>query len=86
MSNFLNIFKDMDTVKSWVRVMVTYAATAYIFGGGFWLMHAFLNADEAGAANAEAMKEIYMIIFPVATGIVTYWFATRSNTGSKQPE
>ena len=81
MSKFFEMFKDMNTVKSYVRVMVTYAATLFIFGGGAWLMYAFLNASSTEElANAEGMKEIYMTIFPVATGIVTYWFATRSNS------
>ncbi len=60
--------------KSWVRVIVTYVAAAFIFVGGGSLIVIFgLKCKEDEAMN------VFNIILPIAAGIVTYWFATRSN-------
>ena len=72
------VLEDMDKVKSWVRVSVTYAAALYIFLGGMALMIVCLFNESVH--NLDTVKDLYLTIFPVATGIVTYWFAARSNT------
>ena len=60
--------------KSWVRVIVTYVAAGFIFiGGGSLIVIFSLKGKEDEAMN------VFNIILPIAAGIVTYWFATRSN-------
>ncbi len=58
--------------KSRVRVSVTYAATLFLFGGAFVLM--LVKPDEA--------TDIFFTVLPVASGIISYWFATRGGGGS----
>jgi len=53
--------------KSCVRVRVTYIASTFLFGGAAVLM--VFKPDEA--------KDIFFTVVPVATGIISYWFATR---------
>ena len=67
--------------KSRVRVWVTYLAAAFVFGGGALLVLT-LGAGwvEAGDANVIAMKEVFMTVLPIATGVITYWFADRAAT------
>ncbi len=65
---------EQELSKSRVRVKVTYIATAFIFLVGFvviiWLM---IEPDRGDP------MDVYNLILPIAAGIVTYWFATRSN-------
>ena len=65
--------------KSRVRVSVTHLAAIFVFGGGALIILA-LGADwvKADKANVIAMKEVYMTILPIATGVITYWFADRA--------
>ena len=65
---------EQEIKKSKVRVFVTYVATAFIFGGGGFLIIWFA----ARGKNEDAMV-VFNIILPIAAGIVTYWFAARSN-------
>lgn len=60
--------------KSRVRIIVTYVATVFIFGGGLTLIIWFNILEKYDKAI-----QIFNIILPIAAGIVTYWFATRSN-------
>jgi len=62
--------------KSKVRIAVTYYATAFIFGGGPLLIIGLLIAEKYDDA-----LRVFNTILPIAAGIVTYWFATRSNRG-----
>ena len=78
--------------KSRVRVWVTYLAAGFVFGGGALLVLA-LGAGwvKAGDANVIAMKEVFMTVLPIATGVITYWFADRAATkrlenGSQKPD
>ena len=65
--------------KSRVRVYVTHLAAAFVFGGGALLV-LVLGAGwvKAGDANVVAMKEVFMTVLPIATGVITYWFADRA--------
>ena len=65
--------------KSKVRVCVTYVATLFVFGVSTVLIFWFMLGKEDGADKA---LTVFNTILPVATGIVTYWFATRSNRKS----
>ena len=68
--------------KSRVRVHVTYAATVFIFGGAIVLM--CLGA--AGSDHFAQALNVYNLVLPIAAGIVTYWFATRSNRPSERDD
>ena len=64
-----------------MRVLVTYWAALYIFGGSVALiilaLYGRLNADNFGV-----VREIFTMILPIATGVVTYLFASRQQPGT----
>lgn len=70
-------------MRSRVRVYVTYAAGIFVFGGGLFLMAAagfgWLADKDSNPAFTNA-KDIFMMVLPIATGILTYWFAERAAT------
>lgn len=61
--------------KSNVRIYVTYIATIFIFGGGIGLILFFTLFEE----EPDQAMRVFNAVLPIAAGIVTYWFATRSN-------
>ena len=65
--------------RSRVRVYVTYAATIYAFVGSGILIASALWADTLDAAKLTTAKDVFMTVLPVATGIITYWFASRKS-------
>ena len=69
--------KTIAERRSMVRVWVTRIAALYIFGGSAALI-ATLWIFDANDARANVSKDIFMAVLPVATGIVTYWFANRA--------
>lgn len=73
--------------KSRVRVIVTYLAAAFVFGGGA-LMVLALGAGwvQASDVNVVAMKEVFMTVLPIATGVITYWFADRAASKARQED
>ena len=70
-----------------MRVCVTHLAAAFVFGGGAVLVLA-LGAGwvNAGDANVIAMKEVFMTVLPIATGVITYWFADRAASKRRPDE
>ena len=76
-----------ELAKSRVRVCVTHLAAAFVFGGGAVLVLA-LGAGwvNAGDANVIAMKEVFMTVLPIATGVITYWFADRAASKRRPDE
>ena len=75
-----------EAAKSRVRVYVTHLAAAFVFGGGAVLV-VVLGAGwvNAGDANVIAMKDVFMTVLPIATGVITYWFADRA-ASKRRPE
>lgn len=73
--------------KSRVRVWVTKAAATWVFLGSAALVAA-LWIEDLDANKLQAAKDIYMTVLPVATGVITYWFASRgiSSKGSGPPD
>lgn len=73
--------------KSRVRVWVTKAAATWVFLGSAAIVAA-LWIDDLDATKLQAAKDIYMTVLPVATGVITYWFASRgiSSKGSGPPD
>ncbi len=69
-------------MRSYVRILVTYAAGAFVFVGGFLLMVAAGVGGLNGTSFTNA-KDVFMLILPIATGILTYWFAERTATKGK---
>lgn len=66
----------LETRRSNVRVVVTYLAAAFIFAGGIIVL--ISGWFEAVTENKlEEVKDIYQTILPIATTVVTYWFASR---------
>lgn len=62
--------------RSLVRIVVTYIAAAYVFGGSTLLIGA-LWLDQLDDEKLNIAKDIFMMVLPVATGVITYWFASR---------
>ena len=77
-----------ESRKSWVRIWVTYAATLYVFGVSTILIVAFLWPNGIDDGDLAAAKDIFMMVLPVATGVITYWFASRKpgESESKEPK
>lgn len=76
--------REKELKKSRVRVRLTYWAGAYVFGGGAALaalcvMSIWITKLDNAALGVA--KDFYLLVLPVATGIITYWFATRSSAG-----
>ena len=71
--------------KSLVRIAVTYVATAYVFLGSAALIAA-LWIDTLDSAKLTVAKDVYMMVLPVATGIITYWFASRKPQESSESQ
>lgn len=68
-----------ERLKSNVRIWITYGAGVYIFLGSILLMLYGICNKETNTENFRITKDIFMLVFPIATGIITYWFSTRSN-------
>ena len=77
----------IDERKSRVRVWVTKAAATWVFVGSAAIIAALWIKD-LDADKLQAAKDIYMTVLPVATGVITYWFASRgiSNKGNESPD
>ena len=76
----------LEALEAWrtsVRIVVTIMAAAFLFLGGPALMAILIfketatNADSISRNFVEA-KDLFISISPIATGIVTYWFASRA--------
>ena len=56
-----------------MRILVTKLAAIFVFGGSVVLiLGAFWCCGFTEA------KDIFLAVLPVATGVITYWFADRS--------
>ena len=77
----------LEQRRSCVRIVVTYMAAAFIFVGGIIV---FLGSlfDFIVGDNLNATKDLYLTILPIATTVVTYWFASRksSKDNNSNPE
>ncbi len=87
-----------DLRRSLVRVWVTYVAALYLFILGpvaAWMVLGAKTVNVAAgdngtlavlAPNVAAGKDLFLSILPIATGIVTYWFAARGNEPTKKSD
>ena len=70
--------QELDRKRSGVRIFVTKLAAIFVFGVTVILIIGALWC--CGFTHA---KDIFLAVLPVATGVITYWFADRSG-GRKQ--
>ena len=63
--------------KSWVRVIVTYIAATFLFGGGVIFIGILLYMDK----SQEALT-LFQTLTPVSAAIVSYWFAGRGKAST----
>ena len=75
--------KTIEDKRSAVRRWATYTATFYAFGGSLALIAA-LWIDDLDAEKLKIAKEVYYTVLPVATGVITYWFASRKPPDSSK--
>ena len=80
--NGMTLQERLELRRSKVRVYVTYAAAAYIFVGGavfvaILLLKSIFAKDGDVPQQLAFAKDLYMAIVPLATTVITYWFATR---------
>lgn len=65
--------QDIKRRRSMVRMYVTYIAAAFVFGGGAALiLYGILDDKDTFA------QDVFNVVLPVGTAIITYWFAGRS--------
>lgn len=80
----------METTKSLVRVGVTWIAALYVFIGSGALIAFFLLSEESTKENFQGAfqeaKDLFMLVLPIATGIITYWFAERKKASPQHPD
>ncbi len=67
--------------KSRVRVFVTRTAALYVFLGSAGLIAA-LWVDPLDDTKLQIAKDVFMTVLPVATGVITYWFASRGRSSA----
>ena len=81
----LTLEQKMHRNKSRVRVWITYLAAFYVFLGSLYLIYAFLTHDGDVSNGMEKALTLFNTTLPIATGIITYWFAARSNSKKSSP-
>lgn len=71
----------LQLMRSSVRIIVTIAATAYVFGGIavlVWLYCGPKDATKITETTLAEIHDIFMVGVPLASGVIGYWFASRS--------
>lgn len=61
--------------RSAVRVVVTYIATGFLFIVGAALVGYFI-----ATGKHDDGKDIFLAILPIASAVITYWFAARQSS------
>ncbi len=68
-------FKQLrENRRSAVRVIVTYIATGFLFVVGAALVGYFVTTGKHDDG-----KDIFLAILPIASAVITYWFAARQS-------
>ena len=60
--------------RSVVRVSISILAMLFVFGGGSGMIAFLLFVEK----DVDAAFNLFNIVFPVATGVIGYWFAEQS--------
>ena len=72
--------------RSWVRIGVTYLAALFVFGGGLVLMWSGRSYTEQNKGGFDFAMDVFVTVLPIATGVITYWFATRGTDKQSETE
>lgn len=76
-----NTKDKIELRRSRVRMVTTYAAVAFLFGGG-----ALLIALLMGIGKHKEAADLFLTVLPIASGIIAYWFGTRRiNSDDQKP-
>lgn len=67
--------------RSAVRMKVTYIATGFLFVVGAALVGYFITTGKPDDG-----KDIFLAILPIASAVITYWFASRQSGSSEKRE
>lgn len=67
--------------RSAVRMKVTYVATGFLFVVGAALVGYFITTGKPDDG-----KDIFLAILPIASAVITYWFASRQSGSSEKRE
>ena len=73
--------EQRENNRSAVRMVVTYVATGFLFVVGAALVGYFITTGERDDG-----KDIFLAILPIASAVITYWFASRQSSSPKQGE
>ena len=65
--------------KSRVRVLVTYGAALFLFGGG-----AIFVAFLIWTGQKDDALNLFFALIPVATGTIAFWFGGRGSSPEKE--
>ncbi len=75
-----------ETMRSKVRIRVTYVATLFLFLGGYLLV-TYL----ALTGSKQEAKDLFLAILPISAAVISFWFAkrdsqktTRTNDGGNE--
>lgn len=63
----------MERWRSLVRVIVTYGAALFLFGGGSAFIIFLIYED-----NIDHAINLFNTILPISAAVISYWFAGRS--------
>ncbi len=70
--------EERENRRSAVRMVVTYVAAGFLFVVGAAMIGYFVSVEE----TIDDAKDIFLAILPIASAVITYWFASRqSGTG-----
>ena len=72
--------QEIKKRRSLVRMYVTYIAAAFVFGVGTILILYGIIEDMHDFA-----RDVFNVVLPIGTAIITYWFAGRSAEKSTEP-
>ncbi len=73
--------EQRENNRSAVRMVVTYVATGFLFVVGAALVGYFITTGERDDG-----KDIFLAILPIASAVITYWFASRQSSSPRQGE
>lgn len=65
--------RELDLRRAKVRVVITYIAAAFLFGGG-----AVFISFLIWTGQKEDALHLFSALLPVAAAVISFWFAGRS--------
>lgn len=66
--------RELNLRRSKVRVVVTYIAAAFLFGGGSIFISFLIWTGQRDLAF-----QLFTTLLPVGAAVISFWFAGRSN-------